>query len=37
MQKIQTQNGEKASKGTAKGMIYLVLTKIHVTREKGES
>lgn len=37
MQKIQTQNGEKASKETAKSMIYLVLTKIHVTREERDS
>lgn len=34
MQKIQAQNGLKASKGAAKSMIYLVLTKIHVTWEE---
>lgn len=34
MQKIQTQNGLKASKGAAKRMIYLVLTQIHVTWEE---
>lgn len=34
MQKIQTQNGLKASKGAATRMIYLVLPQIHVTGEE---